>query len=208
MVVCRRVRKGWAKQPRVRWIPRVHSSPLNDYLSTARTIYNPKEGGGDSLKKEIPNLKLVTVAKLEVIQVYGIDREDGNVTVENPFIRRPAYSLRLRGRILGISFYKSLSGFNVNKSICWVITRTGGVPRAETGILNKIAHPPFSPTAQADYNDFWHILRMVGFCLSFANSCANPVALYCVSGAFRKHFNRWVVHLQEVLSQSASQRPF
>ncbi|KAM7344246.1 CCHamide-1 receptor isoform 2-T3 [Cochliomyia hominivorax] len=46
------------------------------------------------------------------------------------------------------------------------------------------------PTAQEDYNFFWHVLRIVGFCMSFANSCANPVALYFVSGAFRKHFNR------------------
>ncbi|KAI8124999.1 Neuropeptide CCHamide-1 receptor [Lucilia cuprina] len=48
------------------------------------------------------------------------------------------------------------------------------------------------PTAQEDYNYFWHVLRIVGFCLSFANSCANPVALYFVSGAFRKHFNRYL----------------
>ncbi|XP_067628790.1 neuropeptide CCHamide-1 receptor [Eurosta solidaginis] len=48
------------------------------------------------------------------------------------------------------------------------------------------------PTAQDDYNAFWHVLRIVGFCLSFANSCANPVALYFVSGAFRKHFNRYL----------------
>lgn len=47
-----------------------------------------------------------------------------------------------------------------------------------------------SPHSEEDYNDFWHVLRMVGFILSFANSCTNPVALYCVSGAFRKHFNR------------------
>ncbi|XP_030388059.1 neuropeptide CCHamide-1 receptor [Scaptodrosophila lebanonensis] len=48
------------------------------------------------------------------------------------------------------------------------------------------------PTAQDDYNLFWHVLRILGFCLSFANSCANPVALYFVSGAFRKHFNRYL----------------
>ncbi|XP_068146549.1 neuropeptide CCHamide-1 receptor [Drosophila tropicalis] len=48
------------------------------------------------------------------------------------------------------------------------------------------------PTAQEDYNAFWHVLRIVGFCMSFANSCANPVALYFVSGAFRKHFNRYL----------------
>uniref|UniRef100_A0A182WF52 G-protein coupled receptors family 1 profile domain-containing protein n=1 Tax=Anopheles minimus TaxID=112268 RepID=A0A182WF52_9DIPT len=48
----------------------------------------------------------------------------------------------------------------------------------------------YNPNFNEDYNGFWHVLRIVGFCLSFANSCANPVALYCVSGAFRKHFNR------------------
>nr|XP_029724258.1 neuropeptide CCHamide-1 receptor-like [Aedes albopictus]XP_029724259.1 neuropeptide CCHamide-1 receptor-like [Aedes albopictus] len=51
----------------------------------------------------------------------------------------------------------------------------------------------YNPNSQEDYNHFWHVLRIVGFCLSFANSCANPVALYCVSGAFRKHFNRYLL---------------
>ncbi|XP_039438745.1 neuropeptide CCHamide-1 receptor-like isoform X2 [Culex pipiens pallens] len=51
----------------------------------------------------------------------------------------------------------------------------------------------YNPNSQDDYNHFWHVLRIVGFCLSFANSCANPVALYCVSGAFRKHFNRYLL---------------
>lgn len=27
---------------------------------------------------------------------------------------------------------------------------------------------------------------------SFLNSCVNPVALYCVSGVFRQHFNRYL----------------
>ncbi|XP_001361197.4 neuropeptide CCHamide-1 receptor [Drosophila pseudoobscura] len=48
------------------------------------------------------------------------------------------------------------------------------------------------PTAQEDYNAFWHVLRIAAYCMSFANSCANPVALYFVSGAFRKHFNRYL----------------
>ncbi|XP_049290068.1 neuropeptide CCHamide-1 receptor-like [Anopheles funestus] len=51
----------------------------------------------------------------------------------------------------------------------------------------------YNPNFNEDYNGFWHVLRIVGFCLSFANSCANPVALYCVSGAFRKHFNRYLL---------------
>ncbi|BFG05040.1 neuropeptide CCHamide-1 receptor [Drosophila madeirensis] len=48
------------------------------------------------------------------------------------------------------------------------------------------------PTAQDDYNAYWHVLRIAAYCMSFANSCANPVALYFVSGAFRKHFNRYL----------------
>ncbi|XP_013148164.1 PREDICTED: gastrin-releasing peptide receptor isoform X2 [Papilio polytes] len=48
----------------------------------------------------------------------------------------------------------------------------------------------YCPTAQDDYNGWWHALRIVGFCLSFLNSCVNPIALYCTSGIFRKHFNR------------------
>nr|QRN45472.1 CCHamide-2 receptor [Carausius morosus] len=48
----------------------------------------------------------------------------------------------------------------------------------------------FCPTAEQDYDDYWHIFRIIGFCLSFINSCINPVALYCVSSTFRKYFNR------------------
>ncbi|XP_031640624.1 neuropeptide CCHamide-1 receptor-like [Contarinia nasturtii] len=48
----------------------------------------------------------------------------------------------------------------------------------------------FNKNSHAEYNTFWHVLRIIGFCLSFGNSCANPIALYFVSAAFRKHFNR------------------
>lgn len=44
----------------------------------------------------------------------------------------------------------------------------------------------FYPFSKDVYDDFWHAFRIVGFCLSFINSCVNPIALYCVSGAFRK----------------------
>ncbi|XP_046675192.1 neuropeptide CCHamide-1 receptor-like [Homalodisca vitripennis] len=50
----------------------------------------------------------------------------------------------------------------------------------------------FSPDPEADYNAFWHHLRIVGFCLAFFNSCINPIALYCVSGTFRKHFDSYL----------------
>ncbi|XP_062556110.1 neuropeptide CCHamide-2 receptor-like isoform X3 [Armigeres subalbatus] len=49
-----------------------------------------------------------------------------------------------------------------------------------------------NPNSEYDYDDFWHILRITGFCLSFLNSCLNPVALYCVSGVFRQHFHRYL----------------
>jgi len=46
------------------------------------------------------------------------------------------------------------------------------------------------PKSTDEYNTFWHVLRIVGFCLSFMNSCINPIALYLVSGTFRKHFDK------------------
>jgi bombesin-like receptor 3 len=48
----------------------------------------------------------------------------------------------------------------------------------------------YNPTALQDFNGFWLAFRTVGFCLGFLNSCVNPIALYCISGTFRKHFNR------------------
>ncbi|KAJ3645422.1 hypothetical protein Zmor_023081 [Zophobas morio] len=50
----------------------------------------------------------------------------------------------------------------------------------------------FHPNADAAYNDWWHATKIVGFCMSFLNSCVNPVALYCVSGVFRAHFNQYL----------------
>lgn len=50
----------------------------------------------------------------------------------------------------------------------------------------------FYPNFNEVYNAFWNYFRIVSFCLFYLHSCSNPVALYWVSGAFRKHFNRWV----------------
>jgi len=47
-----------------------------------------------------------------------------------------------------------------------------------------------NPNAPNEYNGFWHYFRILGFCLAYSNSCVNPIALYCVSGTFRKHFQR------------------
>lgn len=48
----------------------------------------------------------------------------------------------------------------------------------------------FNPNMREDFNHFWNAFRFVGFCLGFINSCINPIALYCISGTFRKSFNR------------------
>lgn len=61
-----------------------------------------------------------------------------------------------------------------------------------------------NPKSQDEYNTFWHVLRIVGFCLSFTNSCINPIALYLVSGTFRKHFDE---HLFWRCSISPSMTP-
>jgi gastrin-releasing peptide receptor len=43
-----------------------------------------------------------------------------------------------------------------------------------------------------DYNQFWHIFKVTGFCLCFINSCVNPITLYFLSKQFRKYFNRYL----------------
>ncbi|KAK1122323.1 hypothetical protein K0M31_009545 [Melipona bicolor] len=49
------------------------------------------------------------------------------------------------------------------------------------------------PTADKDYNAFWHYFRILSFCLAFTNSCINPIALYCVSNTFRRYFDRYLL---------------
>lgn len=52
----------------------------------------------------------------------------------------------------------------------------------------------FNPRANDQYNTFWHVFRIVGFVLSFLNSCLNPIVLCCISGVFRSHFKRYIVN--------------
>ena len=42
------------------------------------------------------------------------------------------------------------------------------------------------------YNMFWHVFKIVGFCLSFINSCVNPFTLYILSSRFRHYYNRYL----------------
>lgn len=48
------------------------------------------------------------------------------------------------------------------------------------------------PESIFGYNGFWHALKIIGFSLCYMNSCINPIALFCVSGTFRKYFNRYL----------------
>ncbi|GFS11032.1 neuromedin-B receptor [Elysia marginata] len=45
---------------------------------------------------------------------------------------------------------------------------------------------------EEEFNDFWLVFKIVGFCLTFVNSCVNPFALYFLSGHFRKYYNRYL----------------
>ncbi|KAG5679452.1 hypothetical protein PVAND_009017 [Polypedilum vanderplanki] len=49
-----------------------------------------------------------------------------------------------------------------------------------------------SENAEENYDMTWHIIRIVGFCLSFINSTLNPLALYFVSSVFRTHFHNYL----------------
>lgn len=48
------------------------------------------------------------------------------------------------------------------------------------------------PASVEAYNGYWHALKIIGFSLCYMNSCINPIALFCVSGTFRKYFNRYL----------------
>ena len=47
----------------------------------------------------------------------------------------------------------------------------------------------FSPD---QFNMFWMVFKILGFCLSFMNSCINPVALYFLSNQFRRYYHRYL----------------
>jgi len=44
----------------------------------------------------------------------------------------------------------------------------------------------------AEYNMFWHVFKITAFCLSFINSCVNPLALYFLSRQFRRYYDRYL----------------
>ena len=47
----------------------------------------------------------------------------------------------------------------------------------------------------ADYNMFWHVFKITGFCFCFINSCVNPLALYFLSKQFRSYYNKTLFYI-------------
>lgn len=66
----------------------------------------------------------------------------------------------------------------------------------------------FNPESPAHYNNFWHVWRIVAFCLAFLNSTLNPITLYLTSDQFKHLFNKYLLkcftseNVQETTSNS------
>ena len=50
----------------------------------------------------------------------------------------------------------------------------------------------YHPHSRDLYNDFWHVWRIVAFCLTFINSTLNPITLYLTSDQFKNLFNKYI----------------
>ncbi|GFV96739.1 neuropeptide CCHamide-1 receptor [Trichonephila clavipes] len=50
----------------------------------------------------------------------------------------------------------------------------------------------FDSNPNEHYNGIWHSWKIMGYVLTFANSCLNPIALYLISSVFRNHFKRYL----------------
>lgn len=59
----------------------------------------------------------------------------------------------------------------------------------------------YHPRSKETYNDFWHFWRIAAFCLTFLNSCLNPITLYATSDQFKTLFNK---HLLRCFKPAAS----
>ena len=55
-----------------------------------------------------------------------------------------------------------------------------------------------------NYNLFWHVFKITGFCFCFINSCVNPMALYFLSKQFRGYYNRTLFFICSYRSRSRS----
>ena len=64
----------------------------------------------------------------------------------------------------------------------------------------------------ANFNEFWNFFKVASFCLSYINSCVNPVALYLLSRQFRGYFHKYLlccIHFRATSKpEIPTQRPF
>ena len=65
------------------------------------------------------------------------------------------------------------------------------------------------PAIPGEYNMFWHVWKMMAYCLCFSNSCINPLALCILSDQYRRHFTRYLCCgcVQRGSSRAASRVP-
>ncbi|XP_054721735.1 neuropeptide CCHamide-1 receptor-like [Uloborus diversus] len=50
----------------------------------------------------------------------------------------------------------------------------------------------FDSNSNYHYNQYWHSWKIMGYVLTFANSCLNPIALYLISSVFRNYFKKYL----------------
>lgn len=48
------------------------------------------------------------------------------------------------------------------------------------------------PDSMRNYNAFWHYLKIIGYVLTYANSCLNPIILCLLSRRFRSMFKKYL----------------
>lgn len=65
----------------------------------------------------------------------------------------------------------------------------------------------FYPQSHDDYDQYWNTFPILGFCLSYINSCINPIAQYFVSKAFRKFFTNYLFPCAATPTATFTARP-
>ncbi|XP_030245585.1 neuropeptide CCHamide-2 receptor [Drosophila navojoa] len=99
------------------------------------------------------------------IQSYNITTPNGNITIGvcSPFRSKIYANLKWVSKQSSVSLILS----------CYELKRASPVKREAAMVIDSLC-------------------ALVCSNYSFLNSCVNPVALYCVSGVFRQHFNRYL----------------
>ena len=54
------------------------------------------------------------------------------------------------------------------------------------------------------YNMFWHVFKILSFCLCYVNSCVNPLALYVLSQKFHEYYVKYLFYCCKRKATAAS----